>query len=73
MQLSLAFRNDNYTLDTRLKQAERERNLTEENTDKELEEFRNSLKVSLEREKKLRYLYGDVITGKRCYFTSYNF
>lgn len=47
VQLSLAFRNDNYTLDTRLKQAERERNLTEENTEKELEEFKNSLKVSL--------------------------
>lgn len=48
VQLSLAFRNDNYTLDTRLKQAERERNLTEENTEKELEEFKNSLKVSSE-------------------------
>ncbi|KAM9460590.1 inositol 1,4,5-triphosphate receptor associated 1 isoform 1-T1 [Clarias gariepinus] len=47
VQLSLAFRNDNYTLDTRLKQAERERNLTEENTDKELEEFRNSLKSTV--------------------------
>lgn len=47
MQLSLAFRNDNYTLDTRLKQAERERNLMEENTEKELEEFKSSLKVSL--------------------------
>ncbi|XP_072517249.1 uncharacterized protein [Salminus brasiliensis] len=44
VQLSLAFRNDNYTLETRLKQAERERNLTEENTEKELEEFKNSLK-----------------------------
>uniref|UniRef100_A0A3Q3K8U3 Uncharacterized protein n=1 Tax=Monopterus albus TaxID=43700 RepID=A0A3Q3K8U3_MONAL len=40
VQLSLAFRNDNYTLETRLKQAERERNLTEENTEKELEEFK---------------------------------
>uniref|UniRef100_A0A667ZYE2 Murine retrovirus integration site 1 homolog n=1 Tax=Myripristis murdjan TaxID=586833 RepID=A0A667ZYE2_9TELE len=40
IQLSLAFRNDNYTLETRLKQAERERNLTEENTEKELEEFK---------------------------------
>lgn len=47
VQLSLAFRNDNYTLDTRLKQAERERNLMEENTEKELEEFKNALKVSL--------------------------
>ncbi|XP_062869119.1 inositol 1,4,5-triphosphate receptor associated 1 isoform X3 [Trichomycterus rosablanca] len=44
VQLSLAFRNDNYTLETRLKQAERERNLTEENTEKELDEFKNSLK-----------------------------
>uniref|UniRef100_A0A3B5LZS0 Murine retrovirus integration site 1 homolog n=1 Tax=Xiphophorus couchianus TaxID=32473 RepID=A0A3B5LZS0_9TELE len=40
VQLSLAFRNDNYTLETRLKQAERERNLTEEDTEKELEEFK---------------------------------
>ncbi|XP_060796821.1 inositol 1,4,5-triphosphate receptor associated 1 isoform X2 [Neoarius graeffei] len=47
VQLSLAFRNDNYTLDTRLKQAERERNLTEENTEKELEEFKNSLKSTV--------------------------
>ncbi|KAF4082839.1 hypothetical protein AMELA_G00132940 [Ameiurus melas] len=47
VQLSLAFRNDNYTLDTRLKQAERERNLTEENTEKELEEFKNSLKTTV--------------------------
>ena len=45
MQLSLAYRNDSYTLETRLKQAERERNLTEENTEKELEEFKGSLKV----------------------------
>ncbi|XP_051522656.1 inositol 1,4,5-triphosphate receptor associated 1-like isoform X2 [Myxocyprinus asiaticus] len=44
VQLSLAFRNDNYTLELRLKQAERERNLTEENTEKELEEFKCSLK-----------------------------
>ncbi|XP_052006285.1 inositol 1,4,5-triphosphate receptor associated 1-like isoform X5 [Xyrauchen texanus] len=44
VQLSLAFRNDNYTLESRLKQAERERNLTEENTEKELEEFKCSLK-----------------------------
>uniref|UniRef100_A0A3Q1F329 Murine retrovirus integration site 1 homolog n=1 Tax=Acanthochromis polyacanthus TaxID=80966 RepID=A0A3Q1F329_9TELE len=40
VQLSLAFRNDNYTLETRLKQAERERNLTEEDTEKELEDFK---------------------------------
>uniref|UniRef100_A0A673CPT4 Murine retrovirus integration site 1 homolog n=1 Tax=Sphaeramia orbicularis TaxID=375764 RepID=A0A673CPT4_9TELE len=40
VQLSLAFRNDNYTLEMRLKQAERERNLTEEDTEKELEEFK---------------------------------
>nr|XP_020464232.1 protein MRVI1 isoform X2 [Monopterus albus] len=46
VQLSLAFRNDNYTLETRLKQAERERNLTEENTEKELEEFKGALKVT---------------------------
>lgn len=46
VQLSLAFRNDNYTLETRLKQAERERNLTEENTEKELEEFKGSLKTT---------------------------
>ena len=45
VQLSLAFRNDNYTLETRLKQAERERNLTEEDTEKELEEFKGALKV----------------------------
>lgn len=45
VQLSLAFRNDNYTLEMRLKQAERERNLTEEDTEKELEEFKGSLKV----------------------------
>ncbi|XP_041929773.1 LOW QUALITY PROTEIN: inositol 1,4,5-triphosphate receptor associated 1 [Alosa sapidissima] len=44
VQLSLAYRNDSYTLETRLKQAERERNLTEENTEKELEEFKGSLK-----------------------------
>lgn len=45
MQLSLAYRNDNYTLESRLKQAERERNLTEENAEKELEEFKSALKV----------------------------
>ncbi|XP_063737032.1 inositol 1,4,5-triphosphate receptor associated 1 [Eleginops maclovinus] len=46
VQLSLAFRNDNYTLEMRLKQAERERNLTEEDTERELEEFKGALKVS---------------------------
>ncbi|KAJ8271508.1 hypothetical protein COCON_G00103670 [Conger conger] len=46
VQLSLAFRNDNYTLETRLRQSERERNLTEENTEKELEEFKGFLKGS---------------------------
>ncbi|XP_061526938.1 LOW QUALITY PROTEIN: inositol 1,4,5-triphosphate receptor associated 1 [Phycodurus eques] len=46
VQLSLAFRNDNYTLETRLKQAERERNLTEEDTQKELEEFKGALQMS---------------------------
>lgn len=45
IQLSLAFRNDNYTLEMRLKQSERERNLTEEDTEKELEEFKGALKV----------------------------
>ncbi|XP_059394093.1 inositol 1,4,5-triphosphate receptor associated 1-like isoform X4 [Carassius carassius] len=47
VQLSLAYRNDNYTLESRLKQAERERNLTEENTEKELEEFKSALKNTL--------------------------
>uniref|UniRef100_A0A672IFA5 Murine retrovirus integration site 1 homolog n=1 Tax=Salarias fasciatus TaxID=181472 RepID=A0A672IFA5_SALFA len=47
VQLSLAFRNDNYTLETRLKQAERERNLTEEDTEKELEEFKGAPSGSL--------------------------
>uniref|UniRef100_A0A8C2JCL0 Murine retrovirus integration site 1 homolog n=1 Tax=Cyprinus carpio TaxID=7962 RepID=A0A8C2JCL0_CYPCA len=42
VQLSLAYRNDNYTLESRLKQAERERNLTEENAEKELEEFKSN-------------------------------
>ncbi|MFT7816711.1 protein MRVI1-like [Arapaima gigas] len=46
VQLSLAFRNDNYTLEMRLRHAERERNLTEENTEKELEEFKGCLKNS---------------------------
>lgn len=55
VQLSLAFRNDNYTLETRLKQAERERNLTEENTEKELEEFKNSLKVRIGQNQKIAF------------------
>ncbi|XP_076012225.1 inositol 1,4,5-triphosphate receptor associated 1 isoform X2 [Genypterus blacodes] len=46
IQLSLAFRNDNYTLETRMKQAERERNMTEEDTEKELEEFKGALKMT---------------------------
>ncbi|XP_072236711.1 inositol 1,4,5-triphosphate receptor associated 1 isoform X2 [Leuresthes tenuis] len=46
VQLSLAFRNDNYTMETRIKQAERERNLTEEDTEKELEEFKGALKMT---------------------------
>ncbi|CAJ1049658.1 uncharacterized protein mrvi1 [Xyrichtys novacula] len=46
VQLSLAFRNDNYTLEMRLKQSERERNLTEEDTEKELEEFKRALKMT---------------------------
>lgn len=45
VQLSLAFRNDSYTLESRINQAERERNLTEENTEKELENFKASLTV----------------------------
>nr|XP_023646569.1 uncharacterized protein LOC111832971 isoform X3 [Paramormyrops kingsleyae] len=47
VQLSLAFRNDSYTLEMRLKHAEKERNLTEDNTDKELEEFKCCLKGSV--------------------------
>ncbi|XP_028258408.1 protein MRVI1 isoform X2 [Parambassis ranga] len=46
VQLSLAFRNDNYTLETRLKQAERERNLTETDTEKELDDFKVALKMT---------------------------
>ncbi|KAK9542786.1 hypothetical protein VZT92_000619 [Zoarces viviparus] len=46
VQLSLAYRNDNYTLEMRLKQSERERNLTEEDTEKELEEFKGALKMT---------------------------
>lgn len=45
VQLSLAFRNDSYTLESRINQAERERNLTEENTEKELENFKASITV----------------------------
>uniref|UniRef100_H3BFV5 Inositol 1,4,5-triphosphate receptor associated 1 n=1 Tax=Latimeria chalumnae TaxID=7897 RepID=H3BFV5_LATCH len=47
VQLSLAFKNDSYTLETRLRQAEKERNLTEENTEKELEDFKGSVKTSV--------------------------
>uniref|UniRef100_W5M881 Inositol 1,4,5-triphosphate receptor associated 1 n=1 Tax=Lepisosteus oculatus TaxID=7918 RepID=W5M881_LEPOC len=47
VQLSLAFRNDSYTLESRLHQAERERNLTEENTEKELEDFKGFIKGSV--------------------------
>ncbi|XP_072278366.1 inositol 1,4,5-triphosphate receptor associated 1 isoform X2 [Pyxicephalus adspersus] len=46
VQLSLAFRNDSYTLESRLNQAERERNLTEENNEKELENFRTAIMSS---------------------------
>ncbi|MFT7802761.1 protein MRVI1-like, partial [Arapaima gigas] len=46
VQLSLAFRNDSYTLDTRLRQAERERNLAEDNTEQELLEFRSALQAT---------------------------
>lgn len=45
VQLSLAFRNDSYTLESRITQAERERNLTEEDTEKELENFKASITV----------------------------
>lgn len=45
VQLSLAFRNDNYTLESRINQAERERNLAEENTEKELDHFRGAVTV----------------------------
>ncbi|XP_041132808.1 inositol 1,4,5-triphosphate receptor associated 1-like isoform X2 [Polyodon spathula] len=47
VQLSLAFRNDSYTLETRLRQAERERAQTEDNTDKELEDFKRVIKGSI--------------------------
>lgn len=46
VQLSLAFRNDSYTLESRINQAERERNLTEEDTEKELENFKASITVT---------------------------
>ncbi|XP_027708438.1 protein MRVI1 [Vombatus ursinus] len=46
VQLSLAFRNDSYTLESRISQAERERNLTEENTEKELNNFKASITSS---------------------------
>lgn len=45
VQLSLAFRNDSYTLESRINQAERERNLTEENAEKELENFKTAITV----------------------------
>ncbi|XP_053576563.1 inositol 1,4,5-triphosphate receptor associated 1 [Bombina bombina] len=47
VQLALAFRNDSYTLEPRLNQAERERNLTEENNEKEIENFRTSIMSSV--------------------------
>ncbi|XP_029438613.1 protein MRVI1 isoform X2 [Rhinatrema bivittatum] len=46
VQLSLAFRNDSYTLESRLHQAERERNLTEENNEKELDNFKAAITSS---------------------------
>ncbi|XP_063294533.1 inositol 1,4,5-triphosphate receptor associated 1 [Pelobates fuscus] len=46
VQLALAFRNDSYTLDSRLNQAERERNLTEDNNEKELEVFKAAIMSS---------------------------
>ncbi|KFW84634.1 Protein MRVI1, partial [Manacus vitellinus] len=46
VQLSLAFRNDSYTLESRINQAERERNLTEENAEKELENFKAAITSS---------------------------
>lgn len=45
VQLSLAFRNDSYTLESRINQAERERNLTEQNAEKELENFKTAITV----------------------------
>ena len=55
VQLSLAFRNDNYTLEMRLKQAERERNLTEEETERELGDFKGALKVSPRKQQLILY------------------
>lgn len=46
VQLSLAFRNDSYTLESRINQAERDRNLTEENTEKELDNFKTAIMSS---------------------------
>uniref|UniRef100_A0A8C3S348 Murine retrovirus integration site 1 homolog n=1 Tax=Chelydra serpentina TaxID=8475 RepID=A0A8C3S348_CHESE len=46
VQLSLAFKNDSYTLESRINQAERERNLTEENTEKELDNFKAAIMSS---------------------------
>ncbi|XP_015262448.1 PREDICTED: protein MRVI1 [Gekko japonicus] len=46
IQLSLAFRNDSYTLESRINQAERERNLAEENTEKELDNFKVAITSS---------------------------
>ncbi|XP_013813367.1 inositol 1,4,5-triphosphate receptor associated 1 isoform X2 [Apteryx mantelli] len=46
VQLSLAFRNDSYTLEARINHAERERNLTEENAEKELENFKAAITSS---------------------------
>ncbi|KAG8546039.1 hypothetical protein GDO81_019850, partial [Engystomops pustulosus] len=46
IQLSLAFRNDSYTLESRLSQSERERNLTEDNNEKELENFKAAVMSS---------------------------
>uniref|UniRef100_A0A670HUF4 Inositol 1,4,5-triphosphate receptor associated 1 n=1 Tax=Podarcis muralis TaxID=64176 RepID=A0A670HUF4_PODMU len=46
VQLSLAFRNDSYTLESRINQAERERNLAEENTEKELDHFKVAITSS---------------------------
>lgn len=42
----------------RLKQAERERNLTEEDTEKELEEFKGALKVSPPKQMKIEERHG---------------
>ncbi|XP_044126963.1 inositol 1,4,5-triphosphate receptor associated 1 isoform X1 [Bufo gargarizans] len=46
IQLSLAFRNDSYTLESRLNQAERGRTLTEDNNEKELENFKAAVMSS---------------------------